>query len=112
MDWDSVTASKHELVSDWNYHKLIPFLKLDNRGEVEEGNHCVGGYKGGWWYVWIFLNGEYENQAVESFMSIYVNSFKSIVALERSRMMFRPQNDVRPDFATTRARMAEHVNIT
>ena len=44
MDWDNVTASKADIVSDWNYHKLIHFLTLDNRGEVEEGKHCVGTY--------------------------------------------------------------------
>ena len=38
MDWDTVTASKADIVSDWNYHKLTPFLTLDNRGEVEEGS--------------------------------------------------------------------------
>ena len=35
MDWDNVTAYKADIVSDWNYHKLIPCPTLDNRGEVE-----------------------------------------------------------------------------
>ena len=98
-NWDNVSASKAGLVIDWNYHKLIPFNTLDDRGGLDEAKLCVDGFKGGWWYVnyiTIFLNGEYENQAVQSFTSISVYSFKYNVALERSRMMFRPQNEVRP----------------
>ena len=98
MNWDNVSASKAGLVIDWNYHKSIPFNTLDNRGGLDESNRCVHGFKGRWWYVnciTIFLNGEYENQVVQSFTSMSVYSFKYNVALERSRMMFRPQHEVR-----------------
>ena len=99
MNWDSVFASKPELVGDLNYHKLIPFITLDNKEGSDDAKRCIGNYKGGWWYVdcvSIFLNGEYRNQAVATFKSISFYSFKYQVSLERSRMMFRPQNDVRP----------------
>ena len=98
MYWDSVSASKAELVDDLNYHKLKPFNTLDN-SEGINAKRCLIEYKGGWWYDncgKIFLNGEYENKAVEFSTSIYVSNFKQQVSLERSRMMFRPQNDVRP----------------
>ena len=100
MDWDNVSASTDDLVANLKYHKSINFTTLDNyRRQTEK--QCVDEYKGGWWYYYfghcatIFLNGEYENQAVNSVTSISIDGFKYIVALERSRMMFRPQNDVR-----------------
>ena len=101
MYWDSVAQSTGELADDWKHHRMKPFNTLDN-SEGLDAKRCVGEYKGGWWYEHdrfcgrIFLNGEYENQAVESSTSISVYHFKEQVSLERSRMMLRPQNDVRP----------------
>ena len=101
MDWDNVSASKPGIMADWNYHKLIPFTTLDNNLR-QYGKRRVDKCKGGWWYVnyiTIFLNGEYSNQSVKTCMAgmgITIYHFKHDVALERSRMMFRPQNDVRP----------------
>ena len=99
MNWDSVSASKDELVGDLNYHKLIPFITLDNNEGSDDAKQCINEYKGGWWYVkcvMVFLNGEYEKQPVATFKSISFDRCKYRVALQRSRMMFRPQNDVRP----------------
>ena len=96
MDWDSVVASKADLVEDWNYHKLKLFRTPDKYvGRLG----CVNVYNAGWWYgdcVRIFLNGEYANRSVATFKSISVFHFKHETALKRSRMMFRPMSDVRP----------------
>ena len=105
VDWDNVSASIVGLGADWNYHKLIPFNTLDNMEGDADRKWCVVKHKGGWWYGYrpsydfctaIFLNGEYEKQPVESYMSISTYSFRYHVALQRSRMMFLRQNDVRP----------------
>ena len=101
MNWDNVSASKAELVVDWNYHKLIPFITLDNNEGSDDTKRCIENYKGGWWYVncfLIFLNGEYKKHAVTIFTSkgISFDSSKYQMELERSCMMFRPQNDVTP----------------
>ena len=85
MNWENVSASKAKLVGDWNYHKLIPFVTLDNKEGQNATKRCVDEYKGGWWYDYckaIFLNGEYKKQAVQSVSSIAVYSFKNNVALE------------------------------
>ena len=98
MYWDSVTESVVGLADDLNHQKLKPFSTLDN-SEGFRAKQCVSLYKGGWWYVTcglIFLNGEYENQRAQPSRSIFVYNFKRQISLERSRMMFRPQNDVRP----------------
>ena len=109
--WDSVTESVVGLADDLNHHKLKPFITLDNSEWWSMmgwewsmmARECVRKYKGGWWYVSLYmcgkisLNGEYENQrGAGDSKSIYVYHFEQQFALERSRMMFRPQNDVRP----------------
>ena len=91
-------------MGDLNYHKLTPFITQDNNGGDGDSKQCLDEYRAGWWYVsWgyvscvmIFLNGEYKKQAVETFTSISFESSTFQMALQRSRMMFRPQNDVRP----------------
>ena len=99
MDWDNVSASVIELVFDWNYHKLIPFNTLDNNEGHDDMKACVDRFKGGWWYddcFAIFLNGRYGKRAMASSMSISFLSFKYHGIFKRSRMMFRPQNEVIP----------------
>ena len=98
MDWDSVAQSTAELADDWNHHRMKRFSTLDESVGID-AKRCVGAYKGGWWYAncgRVFLNGEYQNKGVESFTNISVYHFKQQASLKRSRMMFRPQNDVRP----------------
>ena len=112
LDWDNVTESAARLANDWNSHKLKPFVTFDEYGRYYDSWStlwysraltCITRYKGGWWFARInhcndiFLNGQYENETGRGdSRSIYVYSFKRNFALERSRMMFRPQNDVRP----------------
>ena len=99
IDWDSSRVNAPTdaklIAARWDKHKKYAFETYDKH---DGKNNCLRGYKGGWWYepscVRVFLNGEYINSSIVTSRSIYIELFVDNSALKRSRMMFRPTNDL------------------
>ena len=93
LDWQKSRGATQILADSWDINKEHAFKTFDMHGGEPR---CLKKFKGGgWWYSstcnaasGLYMNGDYTDKG------IYVRAFK-VIALQRSRMMFRTKDIVR-----------------